>query len=64
MKMKFSIDGKKTTRKAVKAIIGEERLNEMIRISKETMKEDPLIENDFWLGTGTGMLTIELDPWS
>ena len=63
MKLKFTVNGKKTSRKAVKELIGEERLNNMIKESKETMKEDPLIENDYWLGTGIGMLTIQMDPW-
>lgn len=58
MKTKFYINGKKTTRKAVKEIIGAERLEEMIRDAKETYREDPLIQNDFFLGS-KGMLTIE-----
>lgn len=63
MKMRFSINGQKVTRAAVKNLVGEKRLKEMIQEVKETMKEDPLIECDFWLG-GTGMLTIEADPWA
>lgn len=61
MKMRFSFNGEKTTRKAIKELVGEERLNRMIKEAKESMKEDPLIESDFWIGNG--MLTIELDPW-
>ena len=30
MRTNFSLDGKKTTRKAVKDLVGEERLKEMI----------------------------------
>lgn len=64
MKMKFSINGKSVTRKHVKELIGEERLARYVADAKETMREDPLIENDFWLGAGIGMLTIQLDPWN
>lgn len=64
MKLRFKLDGKKVTREKVREIIGEERLDRMIKESRETMKEDPLIENDYWLGAGVGMLTIEMDPWA
>ena len=64
MKLRFKLDGKKVTRAKIKALVGEERLNKMISESKEAMREDPLIENDFWLGVGAGMLTIEMDPWA
>lgn len=63
MKMKFSIDGKKTTLEKVKALVGTDRLNQMIKETKETLKEDPLIECDYYLGSA-GMLTIQMDPWS
>ena len=62
MKLLFKIDGKKTSRKAVKELVGEDRLNRMIKESKETMEQDPLIENDYWIGNG--MLTIQMDPWA
>ena len=57
MKTVFYIDGKKTTRKAVKELVGEERLNKMVEDAKETFFEDPMIQNDFFLGKQ--MLTIE-----
>ena len=57
MKTKFYLDGKKTTRKAVKEQIGEERLNKMLKEAKEAFMEDPLIQNSFFLGRQ--MLTIE-----
>ena len=57
MKTKFYLDGKKTTRKAVKELVGEERLKEMLAEAKETFLEDPLTQNDFFIGNG--MLTIE-----
>ena len=53
MKTTFYLDGKKTTRKAVKELVGEERLKE----AKETFLEDPMVQNDFFIGSG--MLTIE-----
>lgn len=57
MKTIFYLDGKKTTRKAVKELIGEERLGRMLREARETFMEDPEIQNDFILGRQ--MLTIE-----
>ena len=56
MKTIFYLDGKKTTRKAVKELIGEERLGGMLREARETFMEDPEIQNDFFLGRQ--MLTI------
>lgn len=60
MKMKFYLNSKKTTRKALKETIGEERLKNLIEQAKETYREDPLIQNDFYLGRD-GMLTIEFE---
>lgn len=58
MKTTFYLNGKKTTRKAIKERIGEERLKKLIADAKEAFMEDPLIQNDFFLGKD-GMLTIE-----
>ena len=58
MKTKFYLDGKKITKKALLERIGEERLKRLIQEAKETFLEDPLIQNDFFLGR-EGMLTIE-----
>lgn len=58
MRTNFYLDGKKTTRKAVKELVGEERLKEMIQEAKETFFEDPKIQNSYFLGS-RGMLTIE-----
>lgn len=58
MKTKFYLEGKKITKKALQERIGEERLNRLVQEAKETFLEDPLIENDFFLGS-EGMLTIE-----
>lgn len=64
MKIRFSIDGRKTTRRKVKELVGEKKLNELIQDAKDTMKEDPLIECDYYLGISIGTLTIQMDPWS
>ena len=58
MKTRFYLDGKKTTRKAVKELVGEDRLRRMTEEAKETFFGDPLVQNDFFLGRD-GMLTIE-----
>ena len=58
MRTKFYLDGKKITKKALQERIGEERLKRLVQEAKETFLEDPLIENDFFLGR-EGMLTIE-----
>ena len=58
MTTRFYLNGKKTTRKAVKELVGEERLKRMLQQAKETYMEDPLVENDFYIGFQQ-MLTIE-----
>ena len=40
MKTTFYLDGKKTTRKAVKELVGEERLKRMLKEAKETFLEE------------------------
>lgn len=58
MRTKFYLNGKKITKKALQERIGEERLKRLVQEAKETFLEDPLIQNDFYLGR-EGMLTIE-----
>ena len=58
MRTKFYLDGKKITKKALQERIGEERLKRLVQEAKETFMEDPLIQNDFYLGR-EGMSTIE-----
>lgn len=58
MRTKFYLDGKKITKKALQERIGEERLKRLVQEAKETFLEDPLTQNDFYLGRD-GMLTIE-----
>ena len=58
MRAKFYLNGKKITKKALQERIGEERLKRLVREAKETFMDDPLVQNDFFLGS-EGMLTIE-----
>ena len=60
MRTRFYLNGKKTTRKALKERLGEERLTRLIEEAKETYREDPLIQNDFFLGRD-GVLAIEFE---
>lgn len=58
MKTEFYLNGKKTTQKSVKELLGEKRYEKILRDAKETWEEDPLIANDFYIGGGK-MLTVE-----
>ena len=60
MKTNFYLDGKKTTKKKLVELIGQKRLDRMVEESEETFMEDPMIQNDFFLGS-LGMLTIEFE---
>ena len=57
MKTKFYLNGKKATRKAVKELIGEERLKKLLAEAKEMFQEDPGIQNSWYIGGQ--ILTIE-----
>lgn len=57
MKTKFYLNGKKAAQKAVKELIGEERLKKMLAEAKVTFMEDPGIQNSWYIGGQ--MLTIE-----
>lgn len=57
MKTRFYLNGKKTTRKAVRELVGEDRLKRMLAEAREDFLEDPCTQNDFFLGCH-GMLTI------
>ena len=59
MKTKFYLNGKKTTCKAIRERIGEDRLARMLEEAKATFREDPLTQNDFFIGNG--MLTIAFE---
>ena len=58
MKTTLYLDGKKVSKKAVVTLIGEERLKQLLREAEETFMEDPLIQNDYFLGA-SGMLTVK-----
>ena len=57
MKAEFYLDGKKISRKSIVEMVGKSRFEKMVMAAKETYTEDPLIENDFYIGKG--MLTIK-----
>ena len=59
MKMRFYLDGKKITKKAVKEMLGEERFSRILNEAKEVFREDPLVQNDFFIGNG--MLSIDFE---
>jgi hypothetical protein len=56
MKTTYSIDNKRISRKALTELIGKEQVDRLTKEAKETFLEDPLIENDIFIGKG--MLTI------
>lgn len=57
MKTILYLDGKKTTRKEVRDLVGEDRLKRMLAEAKEDFLEDPCIATDYHLGR-FGMLSI------
>ena len=59
MKTKFYLNGKKTTRKAIQEQLGADRLARMLKEAEAAFLEDPLIQNDFFIGNG--MLTIAFE---
>jgi len=59
MSTKFYLNGKKTTRKAVRELVGEETLKRLLKEAKDEFVKDPLVQNDFFIGCG--MLTIEFN---
>ena len=58
MKTIYYLNGKKTTRKALKDQLGDEMLKRMTAEAAEGFKADPLEEQSFFLGR-MGTLTIE-----
>ena len=59
MKTTLYLNGKKTTRKNIIALIGETRLDRYIRESEHEYWDDPLVVNDYMVPGGT--LTIRFD---
>ena len=58
MRTSFYLDGKKTTRKAILALVGDSRLKKMLAEAKEDFMRDPQLELSYYLGRD-GMLTIQ-----
>ena len=60
MKTIYYLNGRKTTRKAMKELLGEERLKRMTAEATAGFTADPLEEQSFFLGKA-GTLTIEFE---
>lgn len=60
MRTIFYLNEKKISKRKLEDMLGKERLKRMLDEAKETFREDPLIQNSFFLGSN-GMLTIEFD---
>jgi len=58
MRTVFYLNGKKVSKKSLVAQLGEQRVANIIAQAKEVYMEDPMTQNDFWLG-GQNMLTVE-----
>lgn len=59
MKTTYTLNGKKITKKALKELIGDERVTRATKEALELLREDPLIDNSLW--TGHGMLRIQFN---
>ena len=60
MKTKFYLNNKKITKKALQEMLSKEIIDRMIKESKEMFREDPLIENGYFLGS-IGNLVIKFE---
>lgn len=56
-KVNLYLDGKETTEKEVKEMLGEERFNKMLNEAKEGYENDPLEIQSYFIGCG--ILTFE-----
>ena len=59
MKTSFYLNGKKISKKQVIEKVGEERLKRMLKQAKEEFKNDPYVDNSWFVGNG--MLSIEFN---
>lgn len=57
MKTIFYLNGKKITRKNLNDLLGKAVVRELVLRAKETYFMDPLIQNDFYMGS-YGMVTV------
>lgn len=60
MRTIFYLNEKKISKRKLEDMLGKERMKRMLDEAKETFREDPLIQNSFFLGSN-GTLTIEFD---
>ncbi len=49
MKTMVYLDGKKTTQKHAKELVGEERFKNMLKEAKKNFKEDPFEQNSWFI---------------
>ena len=57
MKTNFYLENKKVSRAKLNGLLGKERVERYVEEAKETFREDPYIQNSWYLGIGR--LTIE-----
>lgn len=57
MKTVYRLDGLRVAKKVLVDKLGAERVKRMTADAVATFRQDPLVQNDFWVGFG--MLTIE-----
>ena len=56
MRTIITLDGKKISKKAACEQFGKEEMERKIKDAKPIFREDPWVENSWWMGTG--MLNI------
>ncbi|MGF0020604.1 hypothetical protein [Acidaminococcus fermentans] len=56
MRTIITLDGKKISKKAACEQFGKEDMERKIKEAKQIFREDPWVENSWWMGKG--MLTI------
>lgn len=59
MRTKLYLNGTKITKKAAIELVGEQTFKGMLAEAKNTFMNDPLVENDFFIGHG--FLTIRFE---
>lgn len=59
MRTKLYFNGKKTTKASVVSMIGKELFEKFLAESKKVHRDDPNVDNSYWLGNG--ILTIDFD---
>lgn len=59
-RMKFYLNNKKITKKALVEMLGKERLDRLIAEAKQLYMEDPYIDNSVFIGNGLLKIEFEL----